>query len=65
MTDCDAFSVLGVSMSLSYWMSTASTLLLLSTFASRFAWLELTLCFSTPATVLEPMCTHDAAEAEL
>lgn len=46
------------------WISTASMLLLCSAFANRFAWIGLTLCFSKPALVLVPMCSH-SVEAEL
>lgn len=53
MTDCDAFSMVGVSMSPLCWMSIASMLLLLSTFADKFAWIQLTLCFSTPVFVFK------------
>lgn len=49
MTDHDAFSMVGVSVSPSCWMSTASMSLLLSAFANRFAWIGLTLCFSSQA----------------
>lgn len=53
MTDRDAFSMMGVSVSPFCWMSIASMLLLLSTFADKIAWIRLTLCFSMPIFVFE------------
>lgn len=58
MTAHDAFSVVGVSVSPSGWMSAASTLLLSTAFANRLAWIGLTLRFPAPATLFEPMCLH-------
>lgn len=58
MTGRDAFSAEGVSASPSRCMRVASTSLPLSTFANRFAWIGLALCFSVPASVFEPMCFH-------
>lgn len=56
--------MVGVSLSPSCWMSTASTLLLRSAFANRFAWIGLTLHFPKPALLFVPMYFH-GVEAEL